>query len=81
MSAENTIAVLASFFWEHGLPLVLKSDNGSSFIARDTGDILAARGILHLRSHAAVQRLVRGCRWQSRENDQDQAALAAHPSH
>ena len=61
VSAETTNTVLASLFWEHGPPLLLKSDNGSAFIAQDTGDLLAAWGILHIRSphrHAAVQWLV-----------------------
>jgi len=40
--AETTIAVLASLFLDHGPHLVLKSDNGSGFIAEDTGDLLTA---------------------------------------
>ena len=50
VGAETSIAVLASLFWKHGSPLVLKRDNGSAFIAGDTGDLLAAWGILHLRN-------------------------------
>jgi len=33
VGVETTITVLASLFWEHGSPLVLKSDNGSASIA------------------------------------------------
>ncbi len=62
--AETAIAILASPFWHHGPPLALKSDNGSAFIARDTGDLLAAWAILHRCDPSrdpAGQRLVRGC--------------------
>jgi hypothetical protein len=82
MGAETTIAVLASLFWEHGPPLVLKSDNGSAFIAGDTGDLLAAWGILHLRSPAATPQYNGSCEAASGSHKKitdDQAALAAHP--
>jgi hypothetical protein len=39
-SADTTIAVLQGLFLQYGPPLVLKSDNGSGFIAEDTHDFL-----------------------------------------
>ncbi len=40
-TAETTISVLQWLFLEHGPPLVLKSDNGSGFIAEAMGRFLA----------------------------------------
>jgi len=81
--AETTIAVLASLFWEHGTPLVLKSDNGSALIAEDTGDLLALWGILHLRNPRATPQYNDGsCEaagGSQKKTTEDQAALAAHP--
>jgi hypothetical protein len=80
--AETTIALLASLFWEHGPPLVLKSDNGSAFIARDTGELLAAWGILHLRNPRATPQYNGSCEaagGSHKKITDDQAALAAHP--
>ena len=54
VGADTTIAVLNSLIWEYGPPLVLKTDNGSGFIARDTRKMLAAWSILHLRNPAAT---------------------------
>ncbi len=84
VGAETTIAVLASLFWEHGPPLVLKSDNGSAFIARETGDLLATWGILHLRSPPATPQYNGSCEaagGSQKKTTDDQAALAAHPGH
>ena len=80
--AETTIAVLASLLWEHGPPLVLKSDNGSAFIARDTGELLAAWGILHLRSPPATPKYNGSCEaanGSQKKTTNDQAALADRP--
>jgi hypothetical protein len=80
--AETTVAVLASLFWEHGPPLVLKSDNGSAFIARDTGDLLRLWRILHLRSPPATPQYNGSCEaagGSHKKITNDQAALAAHP--
>jgi putative transposase len=82
MGAETTIAVLASLFWEHGSPLVLKSDNGSAFIAEDTGDLFAAWGILHLRNPHATPQYNGSCEaagGSQKKTTEDQATLAAHP--
>ena len=82
VGAETTIAVLASLFWEHGPPLVLKSDNGSAFIAGDTGGLLAAWGILHLRNPRATPQYNGSCEAANgshKKITEDQAALAAHP--
>jgi hypothetical protein len=80
--AETTIAVLASLSWEHGPPLVLKSDNGSAFIAADTGDLLVAWSILHLRSPPATPQYNGSCEAAGgslKKITEDQAALDAHP--
>ena len=82
VGAETTIAVLASLFWEHGPPLVLKSDNGSGFIAAETGGLLATWGILHLRSPGATPQYNGSCEAANGSHKRmtnDQAALAAHP--
>jgi transposase InsO family protein len=41
VTAETTISALQSLFLEHGTPLVLKSDNGSGFIAEAMRDFLS----------------------------------------
>jgi hypothetical protein len=82
VGAETTIAVLASLFWDHGPPLVLKSDNGSGFIAHDTRHLLHLWGILHLRSPAATPQYNGSCEAANgshRKITNDQAALAGHP--
>jgi hypothetical protein len=82
VTAETTNALLASLFWEHGPPLVLKSDNGSAFIARDTGKLLAAWGILHLRSPRATPQYNGSCEaanGSQKKTTEDQSALDAHP--
>jgi transposase InsO family protein len=48
LTAEVTVGALASLFALHGAPLVLKSDNGSAFLADVTKDFLAAAGVLPL---------------------------------
>jgi hypothetical protein len=84
VGAETTIAVLASLFREHGPPLVLKSDNGSGFIAAETGGLLATWGILHLRSPGATPQYNGSCEAANGSHTKitnDQAALAGHPDH
>lgn len=44
-SAQETILALSSLFAQHGAPLVLKTDNGSAFIAEATKDYLSAFGV------------------------------------
>lgn len=39
-TAEGVVQVLVGLFVEHGPPLVLKSDNGSQFIAQETWELL-----------------------------------------
>jgi len=80
--AETTIAVLASLFWEHDPPLVLKSDNGPAFIAQDTGDLLQRWGILHLRNPTDTPQYNGSCEAANgshKKITEDQAALSAHP--
>src|SRR5262249_5982351 len=49
-TAGTAIARLEALFREHGAPLVLKSDNGSAFIAEDLATLLAQWQVWHLRS-------------------------------
>jgi transposase InsO family protein len=44
-SAEEAILALSSLFAQHGAPLVLKTDNGSAFIADVTRDFLSPFGV------------------------------------
>jgi len=48
--ARTTCDVLRALFAEHGAPLVMKSDNGPHFIAAAVVELLAAFGVVHLRS-------------------------------
>jgi len=50
MSADTAGFHFRQLFQQHGAPLVLKSDNGSPFIAGDTRDLLAANQVVHLLS-------------------------------
>jgi transposase InsO family protein len=44
-SADATILALSSLFAQHGAPLVLKTDNGSAFIADATREFLSPFGV------------------------------------
>src|SRR5271163_2251456 len=46
-SAATAVAALGTLFRQHGAPLVLKSDNGSAFIAKETQRLLAKWHIWH----------------------------------
>lgn len=48
LAAEHVIPILRRLFAEHGSPLVLKSDNGSAFIADGTLRFLGQSGVLPL---------------------------------
>jgi len=47
-TAAETVKALASLFATHGAPLVLKSDNGSAFIAEATRELLVQFGVENL---------------------------------
>lgn len=82
VGAETTNAVLSSLFWEHGPPLVLKTDNGPGFIAAETRQMLAEWSILHLRNPALTPQYNGSCEAANRSQKnttEDQAALAGHP--
>jgi transposase InsO family protein len=49
-TAQTAIDALTAAFHEHGPPLVLKSDNGSAFLARETTKLLVQWRVCHLRS-------------------------------
>ena len=44
-NAATTIATLEALFLEHGLPLVIKSDNGSPLKAQEVQDYIASKGV------------------------------------
>jgi hypothetical protein len=48
--AASTVRLLVGLFLEHGSPLVLKSDNGSAFIAGETAELLRSWKVAHLLS-------------------------------
>jgi hypothetical protein len=49
-SAEQTTAALKSLFLEHGVPLVIKSDNNSAFTAVAVEELLLQYHVYHLLS-------------------------------
>jgi hypothetical protein len=49
-SARTVLRALTTLFRQHGPPLVLKSDNGSAFIADETSRFLSRWRVWHLRS-------------------------------
>lgn len=84
VGAQTTIAILASLFCNYGPPLVLKSDNGSGFIAQDTRHLLDLWGILHLRNPASTPQYNGSCEAANgshQKTTNEQAALAGHPEH
>jgi hypothetical protein len=55
-TAQTTVEALRLLFEVYGAPLVLKTDNGSHFTAREVTDLLSAEGVSHLRSPPRVPR-------------------------
>ena len=49
-TAQETFAALHTLFREHGVPLVVKSDNGSAFTAEGVEGFLEVRDVYHLLS-------------------------------
>jgi hypothetical protein len=49
-TARTTVQALISLFRQYGTPLVLKTDNGSHFIAHETQELLDRWNVLNLRS-------------------------------
>ena len=83
-NAATTCAALQALFIEHGPPLVIKSDNGSPFIAQETTELLASHGVTHLLSpphtpeyNGACEAGIGGLKTRTHE----QAALAGRPGH
>jgi transposase InsO family protein len=83
-TAETTCAALKALFVEHGPPLVIKSDNGSPFIADETTTLLASHDVVHLLSppytpqyNGACEAGIGGLKTRTHE----QAALAGRPGH
>jgi len=50
MTARSTVDVLGGSFAKRGAPLVVKTDNGSAFVAEETEGLLGAHGVEHLLS-------------------------------
>lgn len=61
VTAEVVCAALRSLFCEHGAPLVLKSDNGSGFVAAETKALLDEHGVLPLFSPPSTPRFNGAC--------------------
>lgn len=59
--AETTIKALKALFIEHGVPVVIKSDNGSAFVAEDTGDFLTREQVEMLLSPPRTPRYNGAC--------------------
>jgi transposase InsO family protein len=59
--AHSTAAVLSTLFEKHGPPLVLKTDNGSAFIAEHTCGLLKSQSVLHLPSPARTPQYNGSC--------------------
>jgi transposase InsO family protein len=81
-TAELTIEALTMLFTIHGAPLVLKSDNGSAFIAEATRRFLAAWGVQQLFSpprtpsyNGSIEAAIGSLKTRT----QQQADLAGHP--
>lgn len=60
-TSETVCAALLALFREHGAPLVLKSDNGSGFIAAPTRALLAEHGVVALLSPPSTPRFNGAC--------------------
>lgn len=58
---ETVCAALRALFQEHGAPLVLKSDNGSGFIAAPTKTLLDEYGVVALLSPPSTPRFNGAC--------------------
>lgn len=61
VTAAVVCHALRALFVEHGAPLVLKSDNGSGFVAAETGALLAEHGVLSLLSPPSTPRFNGAC--------------------
>ncbi len=59
--ADTTVAALVRLFAEHGVPLVLKSDNGSHFVAEVVRELLCQRGVTLLLSPPYTPRYNGAC--------------------
>jgi transposase InsO family protein len=59
--ADTTVAALRRLFAEHGTPLVLKSDNGSHFVAGVVRDLLVQHGVTLLLSPPETPRYNGAC--------------------
>lgn len=60
-TTEHAAAALEALFLEHGAPLILKCDNGSPFIAEQTQELLASRGVIPLFSPPYTPRYNGAC--------------------
>jgi transposase InsO family protein len=60
-SAQTAVAALAALFREHGAPLVLKSDNGSAFIAGELAALLEGWRVWQLFSPPRTPRCNGSC--------------------
>ena len=80
--AAPTAAIIAQLFREYGPPLVLKSDNGSAFIAVEFTDELTRWNVVPLRSPPRCPQYNGSCEaggGAMKKRTAEQATLAGHP--
>jgi transposase InsO family protein len=81
-TAQETVQALAALFAVYGAPLVLKSDNGSPFIAGATQALLAGVGVIPLLSPAytpSYNGAIEAGIGSLKTRTERQAACAGHP--
>jgi transposase InsO family protein len=81
-TAHETVLALSALFVVYGAPLVLKSDNGSPFIAAATQALLAAVGVIPLLSPPRTPRYngsIEAGIGSLKTRTERQAARAGHP--
>lgn len=61
LEAATLLPILAALFVRYGVPLVIKADNGSAFIAMETRRFLAERGVRALYSPPGMPRFNGAC--------------------
>ena len=83
-SAEEAILALSSLFAQHGAPLVLKTDNGSAFIADATKEFLSPFGVNLLFSPPRTPRYngsIEASIGSMKTRTERHAARASHPAY
>lgn len=82
--AASTTEIIARLFQKHRPPLVLKSDNGSAFIAAPFTELLTRWNVIPLRSPPRCPQYNGSCEaggGAMKKRTAEQATLAGHPAH